>query len=82
MNPIDALRTATINPVTYLKLTDSLGTIEKGKRADFVLLNGNPLKNITNTKNIFAVLINGKLFTSDELQKLKDEVLKRNMPLK
>jgi hypothetical protein len=40
------------------------------------------LKNITNTKNIFAVLINGKLFTSDELQKLKDEVLKRNMPLK
>jgi imidazolonepropionase-like amidohydrolase len=82
MKPIDALRTATINPVTYLKLTDSLGTIEKGKRADFVLLNGNPLKNITNTKNIFAVLINGKLFTSDELQKLKDEVLKRNMPLK
>jgi imidazolonepropionase-like amidohydrolase len=82
MKPIAALRTATINPVTYLNMTDSLGTIEKGKRADFVLLNGNPLKDITNTKNIFAVMSNGKLFTSGELQNLKDEVLKRNMPSK
>jgi hypothetical protein len=76
MKPIDALRTATINPVTYLKMTDSLGTIQRGKRADFVLLNGNPLKDISNTKSIFAVMINGKLFTSGELQNLKDEVLK------
>jgi hypothetical protein len=82
MRPIDALRTATINPVAYLKMTDSLGTIERGKRADFVLLNDNPLTDITNTKNIFALMINGKLFTSGELQSLKDEVLKRNMPMR
>jgi imidazolonepropionase-like amidohydrolase len=78
MKPIDALRTATINPVTYLKMTDSLGTIQKGKRADFVLLNGNPLKNITNTKNIFAVMTNGRLYTSGELKKLKEDVHRRN----
>jgi hypothetical protein len=82
MKPIDALRTATINPVTYLKMTDSLGTIEKGKRADFVLLNGNPLKKITNTKSIFAVMNNGKLYTSKELETLKEGVLKRNTPMK
>jgi imidazolonepropionase-like amidohydrolase len=82
MKPIDALRTATINPVKYLKMTDSLGTIERGKRVDFVLLNDDPLTDITNTKNIFAVMINGNLFTSGELQKLKDEVLKRNTPSK
>jgi hypothetical protein len=82
MKPIDALRTATINPVAYLKMTDSLGTIERGKRADFVLLNGNPLTNIANTKSIFAVMSNGKLYTSGELDKLKADVLKRNTPLK
>ena len=82
MKPLDALRTATINPVTYLKMTDSLGTIGKGKRADFVLLNGNPLKDITNTKNIFAVMSNGKLYSSGELNKLKQDVLNKNTSLK
>jgi imidazolonepropionase-like amidohydrolase len=82
MKPIDALRSATINPVTYLKMTDSLGTIEPGKRADFVLLNGNPLKDITNTKNIFAIMRGGNLYTSGELQKMKEDVLKRNTPIK
>jgi imidazolonepropionase-like amidohydrolase len=81
MRPIDALRSATINPVAYLKMTDSLGTIEKGKRADFVLLNGNPLKDIINTKSIFAVMSNGKLYTSGELDKLKEGVLKSNTPM-
>jgi imidazolonepropionase-like amidohydrolase len=78
MKPIDALRTATIKPVTYQNMTDSLGTIQKGKRADFVLLNGNPLENITHTKNIFAVMTNGRLYTSGELDKLREEVHKRN----
>jgi hypothetical protein len=82
MKPIDALRTATINPVKYLKMTDSLGTIERGKRADFVLLNDNPLTDITNTKNIFALMNNGKLYSKDELDKLKADVRRRNNPLK
>lgn len=82
MTPIDALRTATINPVKYLKMTDSLGTIEQGKRADMILLNGNPLTNIANTKNIFAVMVNGKLFTSGELDKMKETVIKTNSILK
>jgi len=82
MTPIDALRTATLNPVKYLKMTDSLGTIETGKRADLVLLNGNPLTDIANTKNIYAVMLNGKLFTSEELDKMKETVIKTNSMLK
>ncbi len=82
MTPMDALRTATINPVKYLNMTDSLGTIEPGKRADMILLNGNPLTNIANTKNIFGVMINGKLFTSGELDKMKETVIKTNSILK
>ncbi|MEO6538259.1 MAG: amidohydrolase family protein [Ferruginibacter sp.] len=79
MTAIEALRTATINPVKYLKMTDSLGTIERGKRADLVLLNGNPLKDISNTKNIYAVMLNGKLFTSGELIKMKENLIKTNL---
>ncbi|MEP7255055.1 MAG: amidohydrolase family protein [Ferruginibacter sp.] len=78
MTPIDALRTATLNPVKYLKMTDTLGTIEAGKRADMIILNGNPLTDIRNTKNIFSVMINGKLFTSGELDKMKETVAKKN----
>jgi imidazolonepropionase-like amidohydrolase len=63
-------------------MTDTLGSVEKGKRADFVLLNGGPLKDITHTKNIFAVMRNGRLFTSGELDKLKKDVLKTNASLK
>ena len=78
MKPIDALRTATINPVNYLKMTDSLGTIEKGKRADVVLFNANPLLNISNTKNIHAVITNGKIFSSKDLEALKEKIVKIN----
>ncbi|MBB1285588.1 amidohydrolase family protein [Flavisolibacter sp. BT320] len=78
MKPIDALRTITINPVRYLNMTDSLGTIQNGKRADFVLLNGNPLTDIAQTKNIFAVMHNGKLYTAGELEELKANVRRRN----
>lgn len=78
MSPIDALRSATINPIKFLKLTDSLGTIEKGKRADMVLLNSNPLSDIRHTKNIHSVFINGKLFQPSDLEKLKEQVLKMN----
>jgi hypothetical protein len=78
MTPVEALRTATINPVKYLKMTDSLGSVATGKRADIVLLNGNPLTDISQTKNIHAVILNGKLYSFGELQKLKDQVIKMN----
>ncbi len=75
---VDALRTATINPVKYLKMTDSLGSVATGKRADIVLLNGNPLTDISQTKNIHAVILNGKLYNSGDLEKLKEQVIEMN----
>ena len=66
--PMEALQTATINPAKFLGTTDSLGTIEKGKIADMVLLNANPLNDIRNTQNIQAVFINGKYLSRETLQ--------------
>ncbi len=78
MTAVNALRTATINPVKYLRMTDSLGSVATGKRADIVLLNGNPLTDISQTKNIHAVILNGKLYKSGDLEKLKDQVIEMN----
>ena len=68
LTPAEALRTATINPAIYLNMTDSLGIIEKGKLADLVLLDANPLENISNTKKIAGVLVNGRYISREEIK--------------
>lgn len=76
-SPFEALQTATINPVKYLEMTDSLGTVEVGKIADLVILNKNPIENISATQQIFAVILNGDLITKEKINKFKYE-LKNN----
>ncbi|MGA8075595.1 MAG: amidohydrolase family protein [Candidatus Acidiferrales bacterium] len=70
---MQALQTATVNAGKYLGLADS-GTIEKGKRADLVLLDANPLENISNTQKISAVVLNGRYFSRADLDGLLQEV--------
>jgi len=73
LTPMEALQTATRNPAIYLGLSDMVGTVEIGKKADLVLLEANPLENISNTKRINAVVVNGKLIPRVTLDKmLKD----------
>jgi imidazolonepropionase-like amidohydrolase len=67
LTPAEALRTATINPATFLGLTDSLGTVASGKVADLVLLDANPLTDIANTKRIRAVIQGGHLLNRGAL---------------
>ena len=64
LTPLEALRTATYNPAEYLGALDSLGTVSQGKLADLVLLDADPLLDITNTRRISAVIANGRLFDS------------------
>ena len=70
MAPLEALQAATINPAKCLYMADSIGTIEKDKIADLVILNENPLQNIAHTKNIYAVILNGKYLSRKELDSL------------
>ncbi len=70
----EALRTATYNPAQFLGATDSLGTVAKGKVADLVLLDGNPLVDIRNTRRISAVIANGRLFDRPALDQLLNRV--------
>lgn len=70
MSPLEALRTATLNPAKMLRATDSLGTVAPGMLADLVLLDANPLADITNTRKIRAVIADGRYFDRAELDQL------------
>ena len=60
LTPYQALRTGTKNVSSYLKTESTTGTIAAGKRADLVLLDGNPLVNIDNSTRIAGVMVNGR----------------------
>jgi imidazolonepropionase-like amidohydrolase len=68
--PLEALQTATLNPARFFGREDELGTVEKGKLADLVLLNANPLTDIANTQKIAAVIVNGRYFSAKDLEKM------------
>jgi len=70
LSPIEALRAATLRPAEFFGLEDDLGTIEPGRLADLVLLAGNPLEDITQTRSVQAVVIKGQLLDRKELDAL------------
>lgn len=74
LTPLNALQSATINPAKNLRATDSLGTVATGKLADLVLLDANPLEDITNTTTVRAVVANGRYFDRPMLDNLLTEV--------
>jgi imidazolonepropionase-like amidohydrolase len=70
LTPYQALEAATRNPAEFLGALDQWGTIEKGKRADLVLLAANPLEQITNTERIEAVSLGGRWLPRAELDRM------------
>jgi imidazolonepropionase-like amidohydrolase len=72
--PLEALRTATLNPARFFGMESQLGTIEEGKLADVVLLSANPLADIGNTREISAVVANGHYFSRKELDGMLEGV--------
>src|ERR1044072_9654505 len=60
------LEAATKNPSISLGTIDKVGTIEKGKRADLILLNANPLDDISATENRAGVMLKGKWHRQEE----------------
>jgi Tol biopolymer transport system component/imidazolonepropionase-like amidohydrolase len=58
----EALRAATIDGADYIGFARELGSLEPGKRADLVVVNGNPLQDIRATADTHLVMVNGRLF--------------------
>lgn len=68
--PLEALEIATINGFTHHGLDHDLGSIEKGKLADMVILEQNPLEDIRNTRTIRYVMKNGVLYSSSDAARI------------
>ncbi len=74
----EALTSATRLPATWLGIADKTGTVEVGKYADLVLLDANPLDDISNTRKIAGVFEDGQWVSRSEIDAMLSDLAKRN----
>ena len=77
LTPYQALAAGTRNPAEFVRASREWGTIEKGKRADMLLLEANPLEDIRNTARIEAVSVGGRWLDRAERERMIEEAAKR-----
>jgi imidazolonepropionase-like amidohydrolase len=65
MTPFEALKAATVNPARALAL--DAGTIEAGKLADLIVVDGDPLANVANAHKVRRVIANGRVYEMEQL---------------
>lgn len=70
MTPLQALRSATLQGARYIGMDREIGSLEKGKLADLVVLDANPLENIRNTSTIRYTVLNGRIFDAMSMNEL------------
>ena len=65
MTPLQAIRSATIHAATMLGAAEKLGTIEKGKFADIIAVDRDPVRDITALRTIRLVMKGGTIYRND-----------------
>lgn len=78
MSNYEALKTATVNPLKVYKDYNKFGTIEKGKMANLILSNKNPLNDLTTFKEPEWVMIKGRMINKSLIEEFKQKAYKRN----
>lgn len=72
--PLEALQTATLNPARFFDRLQDFGAIQPGRIADLVLLRANPLDDVANTRQIAAVVTDGRYLSRDDLDRLQEKL--------
>ena len=70
MSQMQALRSATINGARYIGMGDHIGSLESGKLADLILIDGNPLENLRDTEFVTHTMVNGRLFDAETMHQI------------
>lgn len=78
LTPLQAIRCATQNGADYIGMGDQVGSLEKGKLADLVVMDKNPLDNIRNTESIRYVMVNGRLYDAETMNQVGNYDVKRS----
>jgi len=78
MTALNVIRAATIDGASYIGMDKDLGSLEKGKLADLIILNENPLENIRNTDKIHQVMLNGRLYEASTMNQVYPEQMTRS----
>jgi len=65
--PMEAIQAASLVPARVMGLEKQVGTVEAGKRADIIVIDGDPLADIHNTRNVEFTIAKGKMYNSSEL---------------
>ena len=73
MSNHQALKCATINGAKYLGMDHQIGSIKKGKLADLIILDKNPLEDILNTESVSQTMINGRLYDCETMNEVGNE---------
>ncbi|HKR04031.1 MAG TPA: amidohydrolase family protein [Bacteroidia bacterium] len=78
LTSLQAIRCATQNGADYIGMGDQIGSLEKGKLADLIVMDKNPLENIRNTESITYVMVNGRLFDAETMNETGNYDVKRS----
>ena len=70
LTPMQAIKAATITPAKVMKLADVTGSIEAGKNADIIIVDGNPLQNIRSIRKITTVIKDGNVYDPSVLREI------------
>ena len=73
----EALKAATINGANYIGVADELGSLERGKLADLIILDKNPLEDIKNSNSVIYTMVNGRLYDVDTMNEVGNYGTKR-----
>ena len=78
MSPWDILRSGTVNVGEYFRSDDRFGMIAEGHRADLLLVDGNPLQDVSNLSKIAGVMTRGRWLSKEAIDQRLAEIAARN----
>ncbi|MEH6535468.1 MAG: amidohydrolase family protein [Psychroserpens sp.] len=73
MSNHEALKAATINGADYIGAANDIGSLKKGKLADLIVMDKNPLEDIRNSESIIYTMINGRLYDTETMNEIGNE---------